>query len=77
MSTRQTCASCGSTKLTWSHASHTESDVPDGRLYVKETESRFYLECDDCSVTARTISADQVVILLNDFQVLTSKWSDD
>jgi hypothetical protein len=48
---RGICPECGERKLTWSAGPVKLSQVPDGRLVMRDVETQFYLGCDHCSET--------------------------
>lgn len=58
------CPSCGSSDIEW-HCGHTtNSGVQDGRLRMHDVTTVFFLGCNSCSETIRTVSGDDVAQLL-------------
>jgi hypothetical protein len=63
------CGECGSTDLEWGCTQNTNSGVVDGRLKLNEVQTIFYLGCNFCSETVKTVNADEIAIMLTDNQV--------
>lgn len=59
------CPECGSSDTEWHCALTTNSGVVDGRLRMHDVASVFYLGCNCCSETIRTVSGDDVARFLN------------
>ena len=60
------CTSCGSSDTDWHCTQTNTSGIVDGRLRVSEVGTLFYLGCNYCSETIKTISGDKVARLLSD-----------
>jgi DNA-binding transcriptional regulator YdaS (Cro superfamily) len=56
----QTCRHCGSDNLSWFTAQTIRSSVVQGRLTTNDVECLFFLGCNCCSETLRTVTADEV-----------------
>lgn len=59
------CPKCESTDIEWNCAQVTNSGVVDGRLRMHDVSTVFYLGCNNCSETLRTISGDDVAQSMN------------
>ena len=59
------CPECKSTDLQWHCTQDTNSSVVDGRLRMNEVHTLFYLGCNYCSETIKTLSGDEVAAALN------------
>jgi len=59
------CKGCGgSNNLVWHCSQDTNSGVADGRLRMHEIHTVFYLACEYCSETVKTVKGDEVADLL-------------
>lgn len=54
---KETCPECGSDYLVWDVCTHAATSAGDGRLRLNEIGIRFFLGCQSCSHTLRTIEA--------------------
>jgi len=59
------CPECGSAETEWHCAQTTNSGVVDGRLRMHDVSTVFYLGCNHCSETIRTVSGDDVAQWMN------------
>lgn len=59
------CKECGSKHLKWQTSNTNRSNVQQGLLNTSDVECLFFLGCDECSETLKTISADKVADLMN------------
>jgi hypothetical protein len=65
---RPECPNCGSYALTWDVAMSGGRLLPPGtvhQLSVSDTSCVFFLGCDECSETVRTVTAEDVAMELN------------
>jgi hypothetical protein len=58
------CGDCGSGNLKWYCGHEVSNDVVDGRLRLNDIKTVFFLGCETCSATLKTISGDTVADLL-------------
>lgn len=62
------CHNCGSVKLRWHCSPKNLGGVQDGRICMREVGVIFFLGCEYCSETIRTVSGDQISSLLSEMQ---------
>jgi hypothetical protein len=60
------CPECGGTDTEWHCSQYTNSGVENGRLRLHEVGTRFFLGCNLCSATIRTISGDKLARLMTE-----------
>ncbi len=60
------CPECGSTDTEWHCSQQTNSGVVDGRLRMHDVHTVFFLGCNECSETIRTIGGDKLARLLTE-----------
>jgi hypothetical protein len=60
------CPECGSTDTEWHCSQYTNSGVENGRLRLHDIGTRFFLGCNVCSATIRTISGDKLARLMTE-----------
>lgn len=60
------CPECGSNDTEWHCTQTTTSGVMDGRLRMSEVTTIFFLGCNSCSETIRTMSGDEVARMMTD-----------
>lgn len=58
------CKECGGKDLAWGYTQINTSDVADGRLRAHDVKPLFYLGCNVCSATIKTLRGDQVAALM-------------
>ena len=58
------CPECGSWDLEWHCSQDTQSGVADGRLGLNEVTTLFYLGCEYCSETIRTVTGDDLAFMM-------------
>jgi hypothetical protein len=58
------CPECGSKDLQWHCTHETNSGVVDGRLRMHDINTLFYLGCNYCSETLKTVSGDEAAEFL-------------
>lgn len=58
------CPECGSTDTAWHCSQHTDSGVADGRLWMHDVKTRFFMGCNACSETIRIIDGDDMARLM-------------
>lgn len=56
----EACVKCGSSDLTWHCAPDNRGGVTDGRICMREVSVIFFLGCNACSETLRTVSGEEV-----------------
>lgn len=60
------CPECGSADTEWHCTQTTNSGVPDGRLRMHDVSTVFFLGCNSCSTTIRTVSGDKLAELMTE-----------
>jgi hypothetical protein len=64
------CKNCGSKKLKWHCSPVNLGGVQDGRIRMHETEVIFYLGCEDCSETLKTLHGNVIAEFLNEIVLI-------
>lgn len=64
------CPECGSRDLTWHVGVRNLNTSVDGQICMREVGPIFYLGCDECSETIRTVDGDKVAEMLTELQAL-------
>jgi hypothetical protein len=60
------CPECGSNDTAWNCTQTTNSGVADGRLRMHDVTTVFFLGCNCCSETIRTMSGDEVARMMTE-----------
>ena len=58
------CPNCGSGNLKWFPEVRNLGGVQDGRIKLNETGVEFFLGCEDCSETIKTLTGEEIARLL-------------
>lgn len=62
------CPNCGSRELSWGTSMAVSRNLPPGsvhQLSLGDTSCVFFLGCDECSETVRTVTAEDIAMELN------------
>lgn len=58
------CPECGSTDTEWNCTQTTNSGVVDGRLRMHDISTVFFLGCNCCSTTIRTVRGEELAAMM-------------
>ncbi len=58
------CPECGSSDTAWQCTQTTNSGVVDGRLRMHDVSTVFFLGCNRCSNTIRTVRGDELAMMM-------------